>query len=71
MRLRSSQQRSPTTPTSPLPVIMEPISTTEEEEGGMDEYAQVDLSKVGLGLGLEIGDRARGRARDRARARVG
>lgn len=49
VRLRStSQQRSPTTPTSPLPVIMEPSTIEEEEEGGVgsEEYAQVDMLKV-------------------------
>ena len=51
VRLRSSQpQRSPTTPTSPLPVIMEPATLEEEEAefevAPMDVYAQVDMTKV-------------------------
>lgn len=51
--LTSSQQRSPTTPTSPLPVIMEPATLAEEElegelEGGppTELYAQVDKTRV-------------------------
>ena len=49
-RLRSTQPRSPTTPTSPLPVIFEPPAA-EGEEGEVEPievYAQVDMSKVSL-----------------------
>lgn len=56
VHLRSTSQRSPTTPTSPLPVIMEPASVGGEEkqlpekqlpeEEPAEVYAQVDMSKV-------------------------
>lgn len=54
-RLRSTQPRSPTTPTSPLPVIFEPPATEGEveEEEPAEVYAQVDMSKVSLrGVGV-------------------
>ena len=50
VRLRSTQPRSPTTPTSPLPVIMEPPGPVEEEDPPMEVYAQVDMSKVSIHL---------------------
>ena len=47
----SAQPRSPTTPTSPLPVIMEPTTLAEQQEeeegaGHVDLYAQVDKTMV-------------------------
>ncbi len=59
VRLRSAPQRSPTTPTSPLPVIFEPSAAQEGEGEGEDEpaevYAQVDRSKVSCGHGWGCG----------------
>lgn len=57
VRLRSSARpRTPTTPTSPLPAITEPVVNSREDEGSeaglaeepADIYAQVDMSKVGV-----------------------
>ena len=51
IRLKVGPPKTPTTPTSPLPVIKEPVDrkgATENNEVMAEMYAQVDYSKASL-----------------------